>query len=209
MRKFLLVAAVLGLVAIGYTAWPFVGLAQLAQAVRAGDVAEAASRIDATAVRRSLLRQILDDGTRGGAIDRKLGQLGRSLVVGLAQSALDQEFARVLDDAALRALIADGRLPAALEDALRREAPQGAPGEGSFSLPSLPNNPFRHIRDWRFRSPNTFVVTIGEDDRRENWTTLRLRLTRWTWRLNAVELPSALTARLRPIVEERLHQVGL
>lgn len=207
MRKWISVLAVLVVVGSAYVAWPFASLAQLGRAVHAADADAVLQRIDVRAVRRSVINQVLDEGTRGTKLDEKYGRFGRSIAVGFAQTVLDERYAGILDDDAVRALIRDGRMP----DGFGADSQlQGASaGAGDLRFASLPANPFRFLQGWRFRSLVTFEATIGEEGKKADWTTFRMRRVGLGWTLVGVRLPDSIVDRIKPAIHERLVQVGL
>lgn len=208
MRKWIGLGAFLLAAAAGYASWPMVGLLQLGSALHSADADEALRRIDVVGVRRSILNQVLDEGTRNTDIDKKYGRIGRSVAVGFAVSALDRKLAQIMTPDALRTLVADGRIPASFIADLGDDA-KASPGVRTLTFSGVPENPFRFIQRWRFSSPRQFNVVLGEAHQPENWTTFKLKRAGTIWRLSGIELPAAIIAKIKPAIEEKIARVRL
>ncbi|WP_152047826.1 DUF2939 domain-containing protein [Aureimonas psammosilenae] len=207
MRKWVWATAVAVMLGVGYVAWPFVGMAQLAGAVHSRDAADILARVDIASVRRSLLNQMLDEATRDTDVAKRLGHLGRRAAVGFAQTVLDAQFARFINDDAVRVILSDGRLPPDVENAAQGR--DGGSGSSDLHFARLPESPLRYLQDWRFRSPITFEATIGEEAEPGRWVELRLRRTGTTWILTGIRLPAGIIDQLKPVIRDKLREAGL
>lgn len=206
MRRWIWIAAVLALAGIGYGLWPFFGLYQLGAALHAADADAALRRIDVPAVRRSIIRQVLDEGTKGTKIEKRFGDIGRRMAVDAATVALDRKASQVMTAEVLRELIAEGRLPASFGSAIGdlqagiTPAPQDGGGSGG-----IPDSPLRYLQSWDFSSPRQVKVVLGDSQKRDEWTGLTLRLRGFVWRLTAVTLSPSVMSRVKPPLRAKIE----
>ena len=159
---------------------PFLALYDLAKAVRAKDLARIEERVNFTALRVSLARQIL-----GASLDqRDIGGLDRDLAVNAGTSVLSP-------------VIEDLVTPEALVDLLEDGWPQRAVGAGKAASPlNLDLGSFGTA--WRafissesqgFRS---ITIPLPADEPREKQFRITLRLRGTLWRLTGIDLPQSL-----------------
>jgi len=209
MRTFLIILVLAVLVGLGYAAWPFYGLYALGNAVHTADAGDAMKRIDLPAVRRSILHQVLDEGTKGTELEERLGSVGRQFAASAAAAALDERAAEVFTPEILRDLIASGRLPEALQ-AEGGQLPETGAAQGGLSGAGagLPQNPLRFLQGFSYRSPVKFKVVVGEEDAPENWTGLEMRLSGTLWRLTGIELPQSVMSQIVPVVREKIERAS-
>lgn len=200
---------------LAFLAWPFFGLYQLAQAVQSRDPQAIMERVDIDSVRLHVVGQILTDASDDAELKERFGSLGRQLVVNAAISAADARAAEFFTPETIIELIATGRIPAGLlPDFERLEMGDAGTGLAVELTPSLaalgqlPEEPFRYLRRWDYRSLSKFAVAIGPEEKRQDWTGLILRRTGLKWTLWSVELPQSLVDKLRPVLAAKLRQPG-
>src|SRR5215218_4583185 len=92
MRRAVVALLVLVLLFLGWSAWPFVGLYDLARAAQSRDIAKIEQRVDFAALGRSLSGQIVQTYSRLAGLPVERG----SLVAGLASAIADPIIARLL-----------------------------------------------------------------------------------------------------------------
>jgi Protein of unknown function (DUF2939) len=177
MRKTIVTIIVLGLIVLGYVAWPFYDLFRFINAADRGDVAEVERSVDFPAVRQSLAQQIVI------AYFQRTGARINPLLQGMATSAA----ASVADP-----IVAKLMTPEALIDFLRNgwptaTFPDGPPGIVGISPSSFGTvwETFVHT-DYGFGRFDVVVPVTAPAERQFN---LRFRLSQWRWQLKAIGLP--------------------
>jgi hypothetical protein len=188
----LVVGAVLLLLlaAVAYMAWPLIDLYQLANAVRSHDTVAFLERVDLTAVRKSIARQVLDRASKGKieAVKMSLDPSGQEIVANL-----------------LEAKLTDLITPEMLFELLRHGRPRGDGGvvavgpAGGPSPYSLPTSPLSRLKSLGFSAPSTFRISFGEGSEPSDWLTLTLTLltSPLIWQLSGVSLPDKVYHRLQ------------
>lgn len=166
----------LGLLLVGYTAWPFYGLYKLASAVETRDVAVLRELIDARALRLSLARQISGAylEAKGNASQR--GGLGSGMGSAVAET-----------------LLAELITPEALADLLSKGSagpftPAGAAAPLTRSALGSAWKVWLHS-DYGI---GTFSVTLPPDVPAPQRFELQLRLLQWKWKLFGIQIPEEL-----------------
>src|SRR3954468_10430970 len=101
MRKTAAAILILAGLSLGWFAWPFFGLYDLARAAQSRDVAKIEQRVDFAALGRSLGARILQTYARLAGLPIKRG----SLVAGLASAVADPIVARLLTRVTLAELL--------------------------------------------------------------------------------------------------------
>lgn len=181
VRKTLAAIFVLILLWLGWSAWPLLGLYDLAAAVRSGDVDRIEARVDYPALGRSLSGQILETYVRlsGAPIDR-------SLVMGLASAVADPLVARLLARAAVGQFLKNGWPKEVLGD-----KPTGFPSPDWDALGGvwqLYANAEYGLGEFRLRLP------AGTP--RAKQFRIHLGLRSWNWKLTGFDLPEPILERL-------------
>jgi len=189
LARFLVVLVV---VSIGYAAWPFWAAYDFVTAVRNRDAAAIAARVNFPAVRFALTQQIVIAYLQLSGKEPRLGSFGREIAVAAVASVADPIVARLVSPEALMEFLEKGP-PGA--DASTSNVTQGL---GSGSVDTV----WRLLThsQWAFRR---FALSVPVDAPPPRRFKLRFRLTSWTWKLSAVDLPEELLTRL---VQELVRQ---
>ena len=194
MRWTLRAVIVVAFLWVGYAAWPFWAVYDLVNALQNQDAAALAHRVNFPAVRRSLTEQIVASYLQLSGKDARLGQFARGTAVAAVASVADPIVAKLVSAEALIALLRHGWPVSVL--------PDGAStlhGLGSGSLGSVWQL-FIHAEQG-LRSCE-FPVPIGAPP--SQTFRLQFRLTNWTWKLSAIELPEEIRVRL---AQELIRQI--
>lgn len=191
VRKTTITIFILVLLWLGWSAWPFAGLYDLARAVQSGDVTKIEQRVDYPALGRSLGAQIVQTYGRlaGVPIDRG------SLVAGLASAVADPLVARLLTRVALAEFLRNGWPTEVLGD---RPAEFTAPNWNALG------------NGWQLYANSEygigeFRLWIPIDQPRPRQFRIQLSLRGWGWKLTGLELPQELQDRL---ARELMKQQG-
>src|SRR4051812_15824440 len=104
MRKWIIAILILVLAGVGWFAWPFAGLYDLARAAQSRDIAKIEQRVDFSALGRSLSGQIVQTYSRLAGLPIERG----SLVAGLASAIADPIIARLLTRVTLAQMLETG-----------------------------------------------------------------------------------------------------
>jgi len=139
-------------------------------------------------VRRSLTEQIAASYLQLSGKEPRLGQFGRGLAVAAATSIADPIVAKLISAEALIELLRHGWPSAALPDKGAAAAVQGLTSGSLGNIWQL----FLHSEQG-LRSFELAVPIAAPPPHRFK---LQFRLTAWTWKLSAVELPEELRLRL-------------
>jgi DUF2939 family protein len=174
MRKTILVVVVLALAWVGYLAWPLRDLFDIARAVEQRDVAKVMRHVDLLRVRQSLTRQIVE------AYLRRTGAHVGPLAQGAAITVADPIVARIVSPQALAELLRVGWPPA---DVLP-DRPNDTAGLSLAALGTLWD--VFYNADYGI---GRFEVAVPVTFPRQRAFVLRFRVSRWRWRLSAIELP--------------------
>jgi hypothetical protein len=177
MRWTLRISFLLFLAWLAFLVSPFWALYDLSRAVEAKDVARITERVNFTAVRASLSRQIV-----GAYVDQQ--DLG----------ALDRDFAINAGTSVINPVVEELVTPEALADLLQRGWPPQLPRAGRATSPLRLDlgsfgtawQAFITSETQGFRSI-TIPLPPGEDRQKQFRLTLRLRGA--TWRLTGIDLP--------------------
>ena len=191
MRKAIILILILVLAAIGWFAWPFAGLYDLARAAQSRDVARIEQRVDFAALGRSLSGQILETYSRLAGLPVQRG----SLVAGLASAIADPIIARLLTRVTLAQLLETGWPKDVLGDppAEFRAPNWNALGDAR----QLFSNAEYGISEFRMRLPT--------DAPRERQFRVHLALRGLTWTLTGLDVPQELQERF---ARELMKQQG-
>jgi Protein of unknown function (DUF2939) len=194
MRWTLRTIAVLAILWIGYVAWPFIALYELADAIQQRDGATVARRINVPAVRHSLTEQIAATYLQLTGRQARLGPVTRSMAVAAAASIADPVVAKLISAEALLDLLHSGWPRTVLpERSATAPAIHGSIVQGlaSPSLGSLWQVFVRSEQGLR-----RFDIGVPIDAPPAQRLKLQFRLTHWVWKLCGIELPEELRVRL-------------
>ena len=172
---------------LGYAASPFLAVYDLAHALERRDGAAVARRVNFPAVRQSLTEQVASTYLQLTGKDQRLGQVGRSMAIAVASSIAEPIVAKLISAEAVTELLHDGWPSSALPEKMAGTLPALTSGSlgGVWQV-------FLHSR----QGVRTFVVSVPVAEPQPRRFKLQFRLTAWTWKLSAVELPEHLRARL-------------
>ncbi len=190
MRKIIATTGILVLLWIGWSAWPFAGLYDLARAAQSGDIERIEQRVDFASLGRSLSGQIVQTYTRLAGVPANRG----TLIAGLASAVADPIIARLLTRVALAELVQNGWPKSALGD-----PPADLPRPNWNALgdvwPLYANSEYG-IGEFRIRLPVSAP--------RERKFRIRLALRGLTWKLSGIDLPQDLLERLaRELIKQQ------
>jgi DUF2939 family protein len=173
MRKTIVAFVILGLLWVGYLAWPLRDLYAVTRAVEGRDVAAVMRNVDLHRVRQSLTQQIVD------AYLKRTGTRIGPLAQGAALAIADPIVARVVSPQALAELLRAGWPIEVLPD-----RPSDAAGLSFAALGTLWD-----LFDSAEFGIGRFEVAVPVTFPRQRAFILRFRLAHWRWRLTAIELP--------------------
>jgi hypothetical protein len=190
MRKTLAAIGVLVLLWIGWSAWPFVGLYDLARAAQSGDIQRIEQRVDFVDLGRSLSGQMVQTYVRLVGLPAERG----SLVAGLASAVADPIVARLLTRVALGELVQNGW-------------PKSALGDPPVELQRPNWNALGNV--WQLYASSEygigeFRIRLPVNAPRERQFRIRLALRGLTWKLSGIDLPQDLQERLaRELIKQQ------
>jgi DUF2939 family protein len=174
------------ILALAYVAWPFWAAYDFVTALRSRDAARIERRVNFPAVRYSLTEQIVVAYLQLSGRDTRLGQFGRGLAVAAVASVAEPIVARLISAQALMELLETDSAAAAATSATGV-----LQGLGSGSIDTAWQLLLHS--DWGFRR---FVLAVPVNAPPTRRFRLRFRLTSWTWKLAAVEVPAEVRNRL-------------
>jgi DUF2939 family protein len=169
-----------------YAAWPVLAVYDLAHAVERRDSAGIAERVNFPAVRRSLTEQIVTSYLKLSGRDARLGTFNRHMALAAFASIADPVVAGLVSADALVELLHKG-WPASV-------LPEEASGFRGLGAGSVGNVWWLATRSEPGLRRFGFAVPAGAPAERR--FKLQFRLTSWTWKLSAIELPEELRVRL-------------
>lgn len=194
MRKSIIAIFILALAAIGWFAWPFVGLYDLARAAQSRDVVKIEQRVDFAALGRSLSEQIVQTYSRLAGLPVARG----SLVAGLASAIADPIIARLLTRVTLAQVLETGWPKDVLGDP---PAEFRAPDWNSLgSAWQVFSNAEYGVGEFRLRLP--------ADAPRERQFRVHLALRGLTWKLTGLDVPQELQERLAREIMKQQGKAG-
>lgn len=188
MRRWVSATALIVVIGAGFWAWPLVGAAQLASAVRSGDADQVLDRVDVGRLRRSLARQIavayLDVSGKG----QKMGPFGRSLAGSAVTTVADPYVEELLTPGNLMALLSQGRVNAVSVGgrsvAIKGGLPELTTLLDSHLTAAVTGSYFDQLTD--------FVIPIDGGNGADDRYGLHMHLVGLTWKLGGLDLPAPL-----------------
>lgn len=185
MRRTVFAVTLIGLVVLGYLAWPVYSVGRLVRAIEARDVTTAMTYIDVPAVRRSVAEQVMETylkiSGKGPA-----SPLLQGVVAGTTASLADSILAGMFDPETLAEFLRTGWPTGVLNS-----PPPGVSGLTSANLGSA----------WQIYSTakyrlRRFEISVPPSSPAERRFGLEFRLIQWRWYLVNVRLPQDLRLRL-------------
>jgi hypothetical protein len=181
MRKIIAALIVVLALWLAWSAWPFLGVYDLARAVQSGDVARIEQRVDYPALGRSLSGQILGTYARLSGVPLDLG-----LIKGLASAIADPLVAKLVSRLALAQLLQNGW-------------PQDVLGDRP---PNFPTPNWNAMGDaWQLYANSqyglgNFSLRLPVDQPSARQFRIHLGLRGLTWKLTGFDLPDEVLDRL-------------
>ena len=191
MRKTVVTGVVLLILVLCWSAWPLIGLSQLARAAQAGDVVKVEERVDFPALGRSLSGQIVQTYARLAGVPLDRG----GLLAGLASAVADPVVARLITRVAVAKFLQTGWPTEVLGD---RPPPdfQGLNWNALGNAWQLYANAEYGLGEFRLWLP--------VNQPRPRQFRVQLALRGLTWKLTGLDLPQELQERLaRELMKQR------
>jgi hypothetical protein len=183
--------------ALAYAAWPFWAAYDFVTALRNRDAAAIERRVNFPAVRYSLTEQVVVAYLQLSGRDTRLGQFGRGMAIAAVASVAEPIVARLISAQALMELLETDSAAAAVTSTAGV-----LQGLGSGSVDTAWQLLLHS--DWGFRR---FVLAVPVNAPPARRFRLRFRLTSWTWKLAAVEVPEEVRNRLaQELVRQTEHK---
>ncbi|HEY1943000.1 MAG TPA: DUF2939 domain-containing protein [Roseiarcus sp.] len=200
MRKFLGVVIALIIAFAAYWGWALFGAAQIAAAASRGDAPAVMQRVDLTALRHSLSRQIVRAYLDQNPQFQKMGRLQQGIVGSVGGGVADAMLREVLTPENIAALLQKGHVGAAKDS---------DPTGGVWRMPSLGEafhaGPWQAATHSYFNGPVSFVVGLDGPDGHYG---VHLHLGGTTWRLSGFDIPDEVSARLAHEIADRQKAAG-
>lgn len=194
------IAAALVVAGVLFALSPFVAVYRLANAVEARDVAALRARVNFRAVSVSLSRQLV--ASYVDAYERDLAATSRDLAMGAGVALADPVVSQLVTPEVFVQVLARGWPEAALG------APdQAAPGAGGLRLDSW-REVAALMATAEMHGFRRLLVSYPADAPRGRRFRLHLRLSGFTWRVIAVDLPDELKRRLADEIRRRAERGG-
>jgi hypothetical protein len=191
MRWTLRIAAILAVLLVAYAIWPVVGFYRIASAVEARDAAALSKRVDLHALRKNLTKQIVATYLKLTGKEKKLGLLGKTIVIGLGTSYAEPIVARLIHEETLLDLLSKGN----------------AGGEARISAELAPFSKSALKSGWttwlhsEYRGEDYYVY-LPPDKPTDQEFKVKLSLSRWRWKLAGIDLPQPLRVQLAKELEK-------
>ena len=203
MRWFAVLFVVVVAAWLIFTASPYYALYEFARAVEGGDLATIKSRVNFSAVRISLSKQLVTAYLVASGRESELKSSNKGLVAAAGSTLVDPLLAQYVTPEALAEFLSE-----------RRGAAAGGgtgptlPGSGSGG-PALAPKTLKAA--WSLflasesRGFRAILFPVPPESRAEDQFRLQFRLTSFTWRLVGVEVPQAVQQRL---IQEMTRREG-
>jgi hypothetical protein len=188
MRRLLGAVVVLFIAFVAYWTWALVGAAQLAAVAAQGDAAAVMRRVDLSALRHSLGKQIARAYLRQNPQFQKLSPLEQSVAGSVGGGVADALLREALTPETIAALLSKGRVGA---------AKLGGDAQTLWRMPPLGEafsaGPLRALSQSSFDGPLSFVVGLEGPEGRYG---VHLHLDGATWMLSGLDIPQEVSDRL-------------
>lgn len=179
MKRTILFTAGILILLVAYGAWPLMGLKKIAEAVQTRDVVSLSERIDAAALKRSLVDQLGRTYLRVSGKDKGLSPLEIRIALQLASTLVGPR-------------VDDMLKPEGLMDILAQGGAQSYGDIGQVGLPRLegPNlsNFFQIMRNTEYSGTRFSIILPLASDEHTGYR-VQLTLDNWTWKLTGIGLP--------------------
>lgn len=195
MRWFVRIAILVVVLLLAYTAWPFVTLYRLSDAVQRNDVDALRELVDFPSVRRSMASQIVEKYLELSGQSPRLGPLG-NIAANVGATLADPELEKIVTPEGLIALLQQGRVPGEAGSAAANATPAAAPVRIRWG------DAFRLWADSDYGGRRVFFLLPPDVPRAQQYR-LRLFLEDLAWRVQGVELPEPLALRLAQDIAKR------
>ena len=190
MKKIIASVVILVGLFVAWSAWPFIGLYDLARGAQAGDLRKIEERVDFPALRRSLSSQIITTHARltGLRLDRY------GLMVGVGAALADPFIEKLLT-------------PVALAEFLKGGWPESVLADRPAGLQTLDWNALGSV--WQLYSNSeyglfSFRLKVPASQPHDKQFRIHLALADWNWKLAGLELPVDLQERLaRELIKQQ------
>jgi hypothetical protein len=207
MRWFIRLFVVLTVAWLVFMASPYYALYDFARAVEAGDTAAIKARVNFSAVRVSLSKQLVTAYLVATGRESELKSSNKGLVAAAGSTLVDPLLAQYVTPDALADFLAGRR-------GLEGSPSAGATGGSGLTLPGATDaglTPKSLKAAWSLflatetRGFRAILFPVPPEKPPEEQFRLQFRLTGLTWRLVGVEMPQAIQKRL---VQEMLRREG-
>ena len=180
-----------------YMAWPLLGLKRLADVIAARDGPAFVELLDVRELKRSLAVQLVGVHLRVTGRDRRLSPLARNLAIQAGVAIADSYLVEIMNPEALLDLLNESRSEASAGgDTVRQQS----------IYPIL--RQARGLLAAEYRGRNLYVRVPLAADHNSSYR-LRLRLSRWQWKLAGIDLPEPIQLRLvREFQRREANPVG-
>lgn len=202
MRKFLGAVVALFIVFAAYWAWALVGAAQLAALASREDASAVMQRVDLTALRHSLSKQITHAYLLQNPQFQKMSPLEQGLAGSVGGGVADAMLREALTPENIAALLSKGRVGAI-------KAGVDPTAEPLWRMPSLGEafrtGPLQALTQSSFDGPLSFVIGLDGPDGRYG---VHLHLSGATWLLSGLDIPDEVSAKLAHEIAEKQKVSG-
>jgi hypothetical protein len=202
MRWFIRFFVVLTLAWVVFAASPYYALYDFARAVEAGDLATIRSRVNFSAVRISLSKQLVTAYLVATGRESELKASSKGLVAAAGGTLVDPLLAQYVTPEALAGFLAGGR--GAAGAAGSGTLPGAASADGGLAPKSL-RAAWSLFLGSESRGFRVIVFPVPPEKSPEDQFRLHFRLSGLTWRVVGVEMPQPVQQRL---IQEMLRREG-
>lgn len=185
MRRALWATVILVVLLAAYAIWPVVGFYRIASAIESRDGAALSKLVDFPLLRKSLTKQIVSTYLELTGKEKKLGLLGKSIVMGVGGSFAGPIVARLVNEETLIDLLTKGT----------------AGGGAAVSADRIPFSKSALRSAWKTwwdseYGLGDFYVHLPPETPRDEQFRVKLSLNQWQWKLSGIGLPEPLLVQL-------------